>query len=235
VEELAGKKAARDDVDEAEDEAENGGADDAAAALVKMGEAKENGRDQQAEPDGFAGSAGEIQQPAAIEKFLAEAGGKRDKHTDDAFGSCGGQELADIFRELEHFVAAGLALLEFIDERKDEDEQHERSNDDERARVSAEVLAEVGEGEIVAKDEHDGRGCEGPGGEDVPDVDPEGGLEAGVEEIVGDGVDDGEEESEEPDIRAMEEGKHGGTSVGSERADVKRGERFPTLKMTSSV
>jgi len=194
-----------------------------------MREAEEDGRDQQAKPDGSAGSTGEIQQPAAIEEFLAETGGKGDKHTDNTFGSRGGEELADIFRELDRFFAAELSLLAFIDDRKDEDEQHERGDDDKRARVSAEVLAEAGEGEIVAEDEHDGRGCEGPGGEDVPQIDLEGRFEAGVEEIVGDGVDDCEEESEKPDVRAVEEGKHGGTSVGNERADVKREERFRAL------
>ena len=51
VEKLRGEQRAGGDANDAEDKAEDAGAENGAAALVDVGEAEERGRDEQADPD----------------------------------------------------------------------------------------------------------------------------------------------------------------------------------------
>jgi hypothetical protein len=75
---------------------------------------------------------------------------------------------------------------------------------EETATTIEELVAEPGEGEAVAIEERDGDEGEGPEGENVPDVDLEGGLEVGVDESVGEWEKDDEDESEEENGGLME-------------------------------
>jgi hypothetical protein len=164
-----------------------------------MGEAEEDGGDEQADPKGLGSGGGDVEEIAAIEELLAEAGGKGEGNDGEAFGGRGGDEFADVFDLVGVLFGSDFALLEFVDKDDRDDEDDDADDGEDVAGIDAEILAELREGEAVAVEERDGDEGEGPEGENVPEVDAERGLEAGVNESVGEWEKDDEEESEEED------------------------------------
>jgi hypothetical protein len=162
-----------------------------------MGEAEEDGGDEQADPQGFGCGGGDVEEIAAVEELLAQAGGKGEGNGDEAFGVRGGNEFADVFDLLGVLFGSDFALLVLVekDDRDDEDDDADAGED--VAGIDAEILAELREREAVAVEERDGEQGEGPDRENVPQVDVEHGLEAGIDESVGEWENDDEDESEE--------------------------------------
>lgn len=166
-----------------------------------MGEAEEDGGEEQADPDGFGCGGGDVEEIAAIEELLAEAGGKGEGNDGEAFGERGGDEFANVFDLLGVLFGSDFALLEFVEKDDRDDEDDDADDGEDVAGIDAEILAELCEGEAVAVEERDGDEGESPEGENVPEVDVERSLEARIDESVGEWEKDGQDESEE---------KHGG-------------------------
>ena len=208
VEKLAGEERARGEKDEAEDHANDRGAHDAFAALVQVGKAEEDGRDDQAKPDGLGSGGREVEKIAAIEELLTEASGEGERNGDEAFGRGGRDEFADAFNLLGVLLGGDFAFLKLI-EKDDRDDEDEHSRDgNEVARVDAEVLAELRKSEAVAVEEHDGNNGQGPEGQNVPEVDVECGFEAAVGEGVSKRENDDKDKSKDEDCGLVQQGGH---------------------------
>jgi hypothetical protein len=164
-----------------------------------VGEAEKDGGDEQADPEGFGCGGGDVEEIAAIEELLAEAGGKGERNDGEAFGGRGGDEFANVFDLLVVLFRSDFTHLEFV-EKDDRDDEDDHADDGEDvARVDAEILAELHEREAVAVEQLDGDEGECPEGENVPEVDVERGLKAGVDESVGEWENEDEDDSEEKD------------------------------------
>ena len=171
-----------------------------------MGEAEADGGNEQSGPQGFGCGDGDIEEIAAIEELLAEAGGEGEGNDGEAFGGRGGNEFADVFDLLGELFGSDFALLAFVEKHDRDDEDDDPYDGEDVAGIDAEILAELREGEAVAVEEPYGDEGEGPEGENVPEVDVERGLEASVDESVGEREKDDEDESEEEDGGLVEQG-----------------------------
>jgi hypothetical protein len=150
VKKLSRNEAAGEDEQKTKDESKHGGAQDAGASLVGMREAEKDGRNEQASPNEAKSGRKKQQEPGAIEKFLTESGGERDKNPKRTLRRCGGKKTANAVDECGEFRIAGFAGLLFPGAGREGEEHDDNGGNSQRPGTIPERQANIGKRKAIA-------------------------------------------------------------------------------------